>query len=196
MGLQTEGAKLTPGQKALYGAGAPEAFGSSEMNLFRYCGDDPVDRSDPSGLEYHDDGSWRPVDQVDKNSVGRTFVTVQVNVVPNTDGAFRLQLDVTVTDRVIANQIFWHGKWTTRTEAQKAATIEHETVYHAEDWKGFDKKHSAEIPKTEFSTKTDAEKAAKPLNERLNSEAWKSNKEFNQHQPKSRWDPVQRRETP
>ena len=51
MGLQTEGAKLTPEQKALYGAGAPEAFASSEMNLFRYCGDDPVDRNDPLGLE-------------------------------------------------------------------------------------------------------------------------------------------------
>ena len=51
MGLQTEGAKLTPEQKALYGAGAPEAFGSSEVNLFRYCGDDPVDKSDPLGLD-------------------------------------------------------------------------------------------------------------------------------------------------
>lgn len=50
MGLQTEGEKLTPEQKALYGAGAPEAFGSSEMNLYRYCGDDPVDKSDPLGL--------------------------------------------------------------------------------------------------------------------------------------------------
>jgi RHS repeat-associated protein len=50
MGLQTEGAKLTPEQKALYEAGAPEAFGSSEMNLFHYCDDDPVDRSDSSGL--------------------------------------------------------------------------------------------------------------------------------------------------
>ena len=29
---------------------APEAFGSSEINLFRYCGDDPVNRSDPLGL--------------------------------------------------------------------------------------------------------------------------------------------------
>src|SRR5205085_6576300 len=36
LGLQTEGAKLTPEQKALYGAGPPEAFAGSEMNLFRY----------------------------------------------------------------------------------------------------------------------------------------------------------------
>src|SRR5205814_4279655 len=51
VGLQTEGAKLTPDQKALYGAGAPEAFGSSEMNLYRYCHDDPVNRNDPFGLD-------------------------------------------------------------------------------------------------------------------------------------------------
>jgi RHS repeat-associated protein len=52
MGLQTEGSKLTTEQKALYspGGSAPETFSSSEMNLYRYCGDDPVDRSDPLGL--------------------------------------------------------------------------------------------------------------------------------------------------
>jgi RHS repeat-associated protein len=52
LGLQTEGEKLSVGQKALFspGGSAPEAFGSSEMNLFRYCGDDPVDGSDPMGL--------------------------------------------------------------------------------------------------------------------------------------------------
>jgi RHS repeat-associated protein len=52
MGLQTEGEKLSAGQKALFSPGgvAPQAFSGSEMNLFRYCGDDPVDRSDPLGL--------------------------------------------------------------------------------------------------------------------------------------------------
>ena len=52
-GLQTEGEKLSAGQKALFspGGSAPEAFSSSEMNLFRYCGDDPVDFTDAFGLE-------------------------------------------------------------------------------------------------------------------------------------------------
>jgi hypothetical protein len=54
LGLQTEGEKLSAGQKALFspGGSAPEAFGSSEMNLFRYCADDPVDGSDPLGLYF------------------------------------------------------------------------------------------------------------------------------------------------
>jgi RHS repeat-associated protein len=52
VGLQTEGEKLTLLQQALYSPGgvAPEAFATTEMNLFRYCGDDPVDKSDPTGL--------------------------------------------------------------------------------------------------------------------------------------------------
>jgi RHS repeat-associated protein len=56
-GLQTEGEKLSVGQKALYSPGgvAPDAFATSEMNLFRYCGNDPVDGSDPLGLEV---GFW------------------------------------------------------------------------------------------------------------------------------------------
>ena len=51
-GLHIEGEKLSAGQKALFSPGgqAPEAFSSSEMNLYRYCGDDPVDKTDPLGL--------------------------------------------------------------------------------------------------------------------------------------------------
>lgn len=30
----------------------PTGFDAGDMNLFRYCGDDPVDRSDPTGLEF------------------------------------------------------------------------------------------------------------------------------------------------
>jgi RHS repeat-associated protein len=57
LGLQTEGEKLSAGQKALFfGGAAPEAFSRSEMNLYRYCGDDPVDRSDPTGLV---DETWQ-----------------------------------------------------------------------------------------------------------------------------------------
>jgi len=50
IGLQTEGAKFSAEQTALYGDGAPAAFTSSELNLYRYCNSDPVDTSDPFGL--------------------------------------------------------------------------------------------------------------------------------------------------
>lgn len=51
IGLQTEGAKLSAQQKALYvDSGAPEAFSSSELNLYRFCNGDPVNGNDPMGL--------------------------------------------------------------------------------------------------------------------------------------------------
>ena len=50
-GLQIEGAKLSAQQKTLYRAGgAPEKFSSSELNLYRYCQNNPVNNSDPDGL--------------------------------------------------------------------------------------------------------------------------------------------------
>lgn len=52
MGLQTEGAKLSAQQAALYTTGgSPETFSLSELNLYRYCNNDPINKSDPMGLE-------------------------------------------------------------------------------------------------------------------------------------------------
>jgi RHS repeat-associated protein len=51
IGLQVEGAKLTAEQTALYalGGAAPEKFGSSELNLYGYCHNNPINHSDPMG---------------------------------------------------------------------------------------------------------------------------------------------------
>jgi len=66
IGLQTEGTKLSAEQTALFGDDAPAMFSSSELNLYRYCNDDPVDRSDPSGLYGRrfgfTDDEWKKVD--------------------------------------------------------------------------------------------------------------------------------------
>jgi len=51
MGLQIEGAKLSTEQTAFYPAGqAPATFNASELDLYRYCHNDPVNKSDPTGL--------------------------------------------------------------------------------------------------------------------------------------------------
>jgi RHS repeat-associated protein len=66
IGLQIEGARLSAEQTALYPeGGAPATFGSSELDLYRYCHNNPVNHSDPFGLEViGDDGKYKPVDFV------------------------------------------------------------------------------------------------------------------------------------
>ena len=55
VGLQFEGEKLSARSAAYYWSGkAPEKFTSTELNLYRYCHNDPVNNSDPLGL-YEED---------------------------------------------------------------------------------------------------------------------------------------------
>lgn len=52
VGLQIEGAKPSEPAASFYEKGqAPKAFGSTELNLYRFCHNDPIDKSDPFGLE-------------------------------------------------------------------------------------------------------------------------------------------------
>jgi RHS repeat-associated protein len=66
LGQQIEGAKLSVQQTAMYALGgtAPEKFGSSELNFYRYCHNDPVNKTDPFGLEVDVEtrslGVWTP----------------------------------------------------------------------------------------------------------------------------------------
>src|SRR4029077_16461680 len=51
LGLKTEGEKLPPEAAALFPfGGAPKTFASTELNLFGYCQDDPINYADPTGL--------------------------------------------------------------------------------------------------------------------------------------------------
>ncbi len=51
LGLQLEGMKPSAAAAAFFPEGqAPEKFGSTELNLYRYCHNDPVNHTDPMGL--------------------------------------------------------------------------------------------------------------------------------------------------
>jgi RHS repeat-associated protein len=132
IGLQTEGEKLSAGQKALFspGGSAPEAFSSSEMNLFRYCDDDPVDRSDPFGLEFSD-RAFDPQESIPGKFGNTEFaLSVGVGVVRSSDGTFALQIhqyDVAVRTKQFAT----HANGHPRTLDAIKATKEHENLHVA-----------------------------------------------------------------
>jgi RHS repeat-associated protein len=89
MGVQTEGAKLSAEQAALYPmGGAPEIFSSSELNLYRYCNSNPVNNSDPLGLEIIPyTGPPIPVDMLRNGAgLGATGVDPVVVTHPEKDG--------------------------------------------------------------------------------------------------------------
>jgi RHS repeat-associated protein len=52
----------------------PLGFAAGDMNLFRYCGDDPVDRSDPTGLVEQDTNSaiWNRMRFFDSSSTSQS----------------------------------------------------------------------------------------------------------------------------
>jgi RHS repeat-associated protein len=153
MGLQTEGEKLSAGQKALFSPGgvSPEAFTSSEMNLFRYCGDDPVDGSDPLGLEVKGD-------DIDFEKAKVSFVTIpgadkygglewalRPNIVTEpVAGGYRASihgLDVVLKRAQIATRVKVKGERVARyrSDNQINATIEHEKQLHGGIAKTFDR---------------------------------------------------------
>jgi RHS repeat-associated protein len=201
MGLQTEGEKLSAGQKALFspGGSAPEAFSSSEMNLFRYCGDDPVDNSDPSGLEVIPyNGPPIPIDTL-RNGAGLGATGVDPVVIPHTetDGTITLRLETRITGIVVANRVKFHGVMRVRSQAEKDVTFnEHEKGEHGKDWHKFDSDKTKELPTTRYKDPDAAARKATELSAKFTHDAYIANKDFEKHQPESRWKPIRDRELP
>jgi RHS repeat-associated protein len=201
LGQQIEGAKLSAEEKALYlDGGAPETFSSSELNLYRYCHNDPVANSDPFGLDFSP-YTGKPI-QVDTlrggDGMGESVPDVKVVPVSLGDGTFTLRLDVQIIAIYVANRVHFHSKTklTDRSQAEKDATFElHEKGEHGKDWSGFHEKHKDEIPKAAHD-KQSADKAAAALTEKYKSEAFKANRKFNEHQPESRWKKITDQEKP
>ena len=173
----------------------PMGFAAGDNNLYRYCHNDPVNKSDPTGLIFTDDVETQEVDRLNGGlGLGQTFPALDVKAIDQKDGTYRLRLDVRIVKRLVATQALSKGKIKQRTDEQIKASHTHEEEYHHDDWKGFHDAKQSEIPDTQFRTKAAAEAAAKPLEERLNKDLKKANEQFNQHKPSSRWDALRRKE--
>ena len=187
IGLQTEGAKLTPEQRALFSPGglAPEAFSSSELNLYRYCGDDPVNHSDPTGLEFTD----RDVELVKgiPGMFGRTEFKLSAAVAPvqTNDGTYSLQVtkyNVAVTSKQVATTA--NGK--ERKPEAIGASKEHENL-HTSDMKAVHDANQNKVLKTGYPTREAAAKDAQKQANKLNRDFGKAEAQTNRHQPDDKW---------
>ena len=188
LGLQTEGGKLTPEQRAFYWAGqAPEAFSSSEMNLYRYCHNDPVNNSDPFGLEFFP-GQFEEVTAIpnEPGLVGLTTPKLELSIqmVQAPSGGFSLQskVDVRITSKLVATTA--HGRPRDRAAIEQTKVHENKHEGVARKW------HDAnqnKVPKGPFKTADEAVKAAKEAGDKIKADFNRTQEIDKQHKPDSVW---------
>jgi RHS repeat-associated protein len=165
----------------------PKKFTDSEFNLYRYCHNDPVNRTDPFGLESTD----RDVELVDAipGKFGNTEFKLSAAVAPvQTNGTFSLQVtrnDVTVTSKQVATTA--NGK--ERTAEAVKASKEHEGL-HTSDIKAVHDANQNKVLQTGYPTQKDAQKEAN----KLNRDFGKAEGQSNQHKPDEKWKDIMLRE--
>jgi len=167
-----------------------------ELNLFRYCGNDPVDFTDPMGLNFDGTKDAQEVESI-PGRFGQSAAQLNVVTVGEKDGSFTNRLDVTVIQRQVARKVFWHGRMVTRRDEQKRVTAEeHEKREHNKDFQRFHDEHQKDVSGARFQTRDAATAAAKAAEKSLMRELRKANSEFNQHKDRQRWEPIEKRERP
>jgi uncharacterized protein RhaS with RHS repeats len=169
----------------------PKEFAAGDYNLYRYCHNDPVNRTDPFGLEFTD----RDVELVDAlpGKFGNTEFKLSAAVAPvQTNGTFSLQVtryDVTVTSKQVATTA--NGK--ERTAEAIKASKEHEGV-HTSDIKAVHDANQNRVLQTDYPTREAAMKDAQKEANKLNREFGKAEAETNRHKPDEKWEDIMLRE--
>jgi RHS repeat-associated protein len=161
----------------------PKQFDAGDYNLYRYCHNDPVNKSDPTGLDFTDPGLGQFVERMPVY-LGTTSVTLKVVPVDQGNGTFKLRLDVKVIDRRVSET---GANGVKRTKEQMDATCQHEEVEHSKDWRGFHDENQSHVPNTSYPNIDAAREAAKPIENKLWDKAEEAKKKFEEHKPDSRW---------
>jgi tRNA G46 methylase TrmB len=107
-------------------------------------------------------------------------------------------LETRITGILVAQRVKFHGVLKIRTDAEKNVTFnEHEQREHVGvDWTNWDKEKTKELPTTRFKDPHAAEEKAKELTAKFKHDSFEKNKEFETHQPESRWRALRDRELP
>jgi|GEM_PF-6925528 len=169
----------------------PKQFEAGDYNLYRYCHNDPVNKVDPTGLDFTDPGLGQFVERI-PGFFGTTSITLKVAPVDQGNGTFKLRLDVKVTDRRVAERGANDVK---RTKEAMDATCEHEEVEHSKDWRGFHDENQSQVPNTVYPNIEAAREAAKPIEDKVWDAAEKAKDKFEEHKPDSRWKDILDRES-
>ncbi len=176
----------------------PKSFDADPTNLYRYCGNDPLDRTDPMGLDYSDpyEGSpnrFNPVDVIKNpggDRYGETHIDRKIGVTPYTNGELRLtKYDVTVGKRDIATKT---DQWGLRNQKAIEATKQHEDK-HVADAKVLEGQYHNLIGKAvgHFELGQNPDKAAERMAKRL---ADQFDTKIQSHEPKKEWSDIRKRE--
>jgi RHS repeat-associated protein len=175
----------------------PKGVDAGDYNLFRYCHNDPVDLTDPMGLEYNDpyEGSPNRFEMVGTithpgvDRYGETPFDRRIAVTPVGNELRLTRYDVTVGKRYIATET---RSWGNRRDAAIQATKEHEDKHVAIAKKVYEQ-YDKMIGKTigRIDPNQDPYRTAVREAKRLANEF---DAKTQSHEPKSEWRDIMKRE--
>jgi RHS repeat-associated protein len=161
----------------------PKLFDAGDYNLFRYCHNDPIDFTDPMGLEFNDPYEGNPtfVEAI-PGRYGETAFrgSFTVGVSASERGGFDLRpskFDVTVTRKDIA--ITANGM--KRTQDAIKATVEHENKHVTDLKRWHDQNQNKDLG--HFKTKEEAESQKQAAYKKLTDRFERAQEISQQHRP-------------
>jgi uncharacterized protein RhaS with RHS repeats len=164
----------------------PMGFDAGDMNLFRYCDDDPVDRSDPTGLEFFP----RDVKEVEaiKGEPGLSGLTIpdlklSIQRLRTPDGyALQSKVDVIIIRKEVATTI--NGRPLSREGIDQLKVHEDRHERTAKEWHDGNQN---KIPSGPFKTVEAAAKGAKEAGDKLRADFDSKMGTDHVHKPDSVW---------
>ncbi|MBA3607025.1 MAG: DUF922 domain-containing protein [Chthoniobacterales bacterium] len=171
----------------------------SESQIGLLCGNDPLDKTDPTGLDFRGEDVpfqfvpkiARKLGQLDEFGETEFSLDAKVRYSPTADGfVVRMdKLNITILSRQVQTESNVRGHDRARSQEAVDATVKHEKL-HGKDAKDF---HDANQTRTfpgRYPTEKAAEKAANEAGEQIMREF----KENQKHVPAEKWQAILREE--